>query len=100
MDAIESPRQPVARRITVRGRVQGVGYRWFARQTAHTLGVTGWVRNMPDGCVLLEVAAPEDALARFAAELRAGPPGSHVVDVRVEARDGGEPLPDRFVVIR
>lgn len=100
MDAVTAPREPVARRITVVGRVQGVGYRWFAREAARTLGVTGWVRNMPDGSVRLEIAAPEDALAQFAAELRAGPPGSHVIDVRVEARDAAEPLPDRFVVIR
>jgi acylphosphatase len=41
----------VARRFLVSGRVQGVGFRWFVKQTAEREGVTGWVRNLHDGRV-------------------------------------------------
>jgi len=46
----------LARRFLVRGRVQGVGFRWFVEREAHILQVAGWVRNNPDGSV--EVLAP------------------------------------------
>lgn len=98
MDALGSA--PVERRLVVVGRVQGVGFRWFARETAHALGVAGWVRNMPDGTVVCEVAGAADAVERFIAELRAGPPAADVVEVRIGARAGDEPLPERFSVVR
>ena len=100
MDALGSDDAPIERRITVTGRVQGVGFRWFARESARALGITGWARNMPDGAVVLEVAAAREAIARFVAELQTGPPAADVSDVRVVERDRAEPLPDRFVVIR
>ncbi len=84
----------------VSGQVQGVGYRWFARETALALGVTGWARNMPDGTVVLEIVAPESVVAKFVAELRVGPPGASVADVLVKERADGSPLPDRFIVVR
>jgi len=40
-----------ARRFLVRGRVQGVGFRWFVEREAHILGIAGWVRNNADGSV-------------------------------------------------
>ena len=49
-----------ARRFVIRGRVQGVGFRWFVEREAHILGITGWVRNNDDGSVeVLAVGAPE-----------------------------------------
>jgi acylphosphatase len=46
--------------LVIRGRVQGVAFRWHARQRARELGVTGWVRNQPDGSVrLLAEGEPE-----------------------------------------
>ncbi len=96
MDALAGP---VEVRIIVTGRVQGVGYRWFARETAQAFGVVGWTRNMPDGSVVLEVMAPRAVLARFVAELKAGPPAADVEDVRLANREESAPLPDRFVVI-
>ena len=48
--------------VVVRGRVQGVGFRWFVREAARALGLAGWVRNRPDGSV--EVAAEGDAASR------------------------------------
>ena len=85
---------------TVRGLVQGVGFRWFARETAHALGLAGWARNMPDGTVVCEVAGAPEVVERFAAELRAGPPGAHVLEVRVTSRAEGAPLPDPFSIVR
>ncbi|MDE3127126.1 MAG: acylphosphatase [Gemmatimonadota bacterium] len=98
MDALGGA--PVERRLVVVGRVQGVGFRWFARETAHALGVAGWVRNMPDGTVVCEVGGPAEVVERFAAELRAGPPAAEVLEVRVTARADDAPLPLRFSVVR
>ncbi len=100
MDPLATPGDPVEYRITVIGRVQGVGYRWFARETARALGVVGWTRNMPDGSVVLEVLAPRAAIARFVAELQTGPPSADVADVRLSEREDPAPLPDRFVIMR
>ena len=50
-----STNDPLTRRhLTVRGRVQGVGFRCFAQETAESLGLTGWVRNREDGAVEAE----------------------------------------------
>lgn len=73
-----------ARRFVIRGRVQGVGYRWFAQHAAQAEGLQGWVTNREDGAV--EVAAEGDraALRRFEQQLRHGPPAGRVDDVLVE----------------
>lgn len=65
-------------RLKVRGRVQGVGFRWFAREAAERLGLSGWVKNLPDGDVETEAEGPPEALARFTAELKSGPPYARV----------------------
>lgn len=49
-------------RIKARGRVQGVGFRWFVKQTAERYEVTGWVENQWDGSVLMEVQGSSDVL--------------------------------------
>ena len=68
--------------ITIVGRVQGVGFRIFAQQTAIRLGVTGSVANLADGSVAVDVAGAAAVVVEFIAALRAGPPGSRVSDVR------------------
>jgi len=73
-----------ARRWIVFGRVQGIGYRQFARQTAKAIGVRGWVRNLPEGAVEVQAAAPAGALERFKDELRRGPRGARVEDIDEE----------------
>lgn len=65
-------------RIRVSGRVQGVGFRWFVREQACALGLAGWVRNEPDGSVLLEVAGDADALATLLRTVAVGPSRSEV----------------------
>ncbi len=69
--------------LLVSGRVQGVGYRWFARREAEALALTGWARNRRDGTVELEVCGPRPRIERLVQRLRAGPPASDVTDVTV-----------------
>ena len=76
----------VARRYFVRGRVQGVGYRFFAQRAAAELRLTGWVRNLDDGRVEVYAAGPEEKLSEFAGLLWKGPRWSDVRGVEeVEA---------------
>lgn len=84
-------------RLQLSGRVQGVGYRWFAREQARELGVRGWVRNRPDGTVEVAAEAEEAQLARFVERLRIGPPGANVAAVR-ELADQGEELSAPFQI--
>ena len=67
-----------ARRYLIRGRVQGVGYRYFAQQHAERLGVRGYARNLDDGRVEVFAVAHEDVLAEFAGLLHQGPRWSDV----------------------
>ena len=78
-----------ARRAVVSGRMQGVGYRFFAERAAKKAGVTGWVRNLSDGRVESVVEGSDDGVDRYLAELRKGPHGSRVTDVAVEERPPG-----------
>lgn len=65
---------------TIRGRVQGIGYRYFVLRIAARVGLTGWVANQPDGSVRCVIEGPPEELDRIEALLREGPPGA-VVDV-------------------
>lgn len=78
--------QPEAERLeaVVTGRVQGVGFRWFVRERARTLGLTGWVRNERDGSVRVVAEGPPAALDALEAALRVGSPGAGVREVRAE----------------
>jgi acylphosphatase len=67
-----------ARRWLVGGRVQGVGFRYFVSRGARRLGVTGRVRNLPDGRVEVEVVGDVEALEELKAEVKVGPPGARV----------------------
>jgi acylphosphatase len=71
-------------RIRLTGRVQGVGFRWFVRREAQELGLTGRVRNLPDGSVEVEAAGGPEPLAAFRARLRQGPPGARVTHLEEE----------------
>lgn len=74
-------------RVTIRGRVQGVGFRYAAYREATALGLTGWVRNAYDGNVEAEFVGAEDAVQRMVDWCREGPPYAHVHDVAVEWLD-------------
>ena len=78
---------PLTRRhLAVRGHVQGVGFRWFARQTAETLGLSGWVRNREDGSVEAEAEGTSDALDKFERILRNGNPAARVDEIATQTR--------------
>ena len=72
------------RRYLVSGRVQGVGFRFFARDAAAREGVDGVVRNLADGAVEIEAHGDYEALIRFERAIRRGPAGARVDDVLVE----------------
>ena len=81
----------VRKRVIVSGGVQGVGFRYWAVAEASRLGVTGYVRNRPDGSVEAEIEGAEDAVKRMLEWLHLGPPGSRVAEVAVEdASPAGE----------
>lgn len=67
--------------LVVSGRVQGVGFRWFTEKEALRHGVTGYVRNLPDGRVEIWAQAEEPALAVFVERVKEGPRGARVDDV-------------------
>lgn len=83
----------------IRGRVQGVGFRWWARDVATDLGLGGYVRNLPDGSVELHAAGPSEALADLEVALREGPVGARVDDVQSMVVDREVPR-DRFEIRR
>ncbi len=70
-------------KITVHGRVQGVGYRYFAKMSATRLGLAGWVRNLPNGTVEVYAEGRKSALESFIAQLRRGPTYSSVEQVEL-----------------
>ncbi|MFH1842574.1 MAG: acylphosphatase [bacterium] len=69
--------------IRVRGRVQGVAYRWHTLQQAQRLGVTGTVRNRPDGSVRIVAEGNREALEALLIWARQGPPHALVSDTEV-----------------
>jgi acylphosphatase len=74
----------VARRFFVTGRVQGVGFRFFVEHVARTEGVSGYVRNLPDGRVEALVEGDAMSVARVEAALWQGPRGARVEGISTE----------------
>ncbi len=72
-------------RASVRGLVQGVSYRAFTRREAARLGLSGWVRNQPDGSVQLEAQGPAARVEALIAWCRTGPPIAEVSGVEAES---------------
>lgn len=71
-------------RCQVSGRVQGVFYRAATQRKAQALGLTGWVRNLPDGRVELVASGRQESLLELQDWLWEGPPNAAVLDVRCE----------------
>src|SRR6201987_4953949 len=72
-----------ARRFVVRGRVQGVGFRWFVEREAHILGIAGWVRNNHDGSVEVLAQGTREQLSGLHSRLRDGPRAARVDTIEV-----------------
>lgn len=83
--------------VTVRGRVQGVGFRDWTQREATARGLTGWVRNAPDGTVVALLSGPAAAVAAMLERLDDGPPGAAVEEVAVSDAPDAE-VPPRFRV--
>ena len=77
----------VARRLVISGRVQGVGFRWFAREAAQREGVMGWVRNLPDGRVEAFAEGEAESVEHMEPALRQDPGGARVKDVFVDSQE-------------
>ena len=71
----------IARRYIVRGRVQGVGFRWFVDHEARELGIAGWVRNNLDGSVEILAMGSDEQHKALRGKLRHGPRAARVDDV-------------------
>ena len=71
-------------RAIVKGIVQGVGYRFFVEDRAYELGLTGYVRNLPDGTVEVVAEGDKEVLELLLEHLRRGPRSARVTDVEVE----------------
>ncbi len=69
---------------TVTGRVQGVGYRYFVARAARGLGLSGYVRNLPDGTVEVAASGDRAVLDSLVALLEEGPPGAIVESVKLD----------------
>jgi acylphosphatase len=74
-------------RLTVTGRVQGVGYRDWAIATGMRLGLTGWVRNRRDGAVEALIVGEEGAVGQMIEACRRGPPAARVEEIDVDPVD-------------
>jgi acylphosphatase len=77
----EEDAEPMTRRFTVTGQVQGVGFRWFVARHARSLGLSGFARNLDDGGVEVVATGDEPALMRLEGLLRSGPAHAHVTGV-------------------
>jgi len=80
----------IAVRLIIRGYVQGVGYRWWARGEARRLGLDGWVENRPDGSVELMAAGSPEAVQQLEEACRKGPSAARVAAVERSAADDPE----------
>jgi len=83
--------------ITIHGQVHGVGYRAWAADEAESLGLSGWVRNRPDGTVEAVVSGDPASVQTFVALCRDGPRAALVFDVKTEPYD--DPPPNGFKVL-
>ncbi len=74
------------KRVSVRvwGRVQGVGYRFFAREMARRYGLCGWVRNAQDGDVQVEVQGDAALVGRYCEGLKRGPSLGRVAGIQAD----------------
>ncbi len=81
------------RHVTIRGEVQGVGYRVWAEYIAQQLGLEGWIRNRRDGTVEAVFAGPVEAVAKMIEASRRGPPAAKVEAVEQRPASPGELAP-------
>jgi acylphosphatase len=76
--------------IIVKGRVQGVGFRYFTKGEADRLGIKGWVKNLDDGSVECVCTGDEKNINAFLESVKKGPRFAKVTEMTVEETDAGE----------
>ena len=86
--------------LRISGRVQGVGFRWFAREEARRLGLSGWVTNLPNGDVEVAAGGEASSLERLRRALSVGPTSAGVVTVEDVEGEHSPPLPYPFTIHR
>jgi acylphosphatase len=86
--------------VRVTGVVQGVGYRWFVRERARRLGLSGWVRNLADGSVEVAASGEQGQLDLLLGELEKGPEGAVVDQIQHETLAPQHPLVSPFGIIK
>ena len=74
----------VARRYVISGRVQGVGFRFFAEAAAAREGLHGWAKNRPDGRVEISIEGDAESVERFERHIAHGPPGAEVSNLQID----------------
>jgi acylphosphatase len=92
--------EPMTRRFTVTGHVQGVGFRWFVARHARSLGLSGFARNLVDGRVEVVAAGDEAALVQLEGLLRSGPANAQVTGVECADQINDPQAPTRSFDIR
>jgi acylphosphatase len=86
--------------VRISGRVQGVGFRWFVREEARRLGLSGWVTNLSSGEVEVRASGEDNSVERLRRALEVGPTGA-VVKLVDDVRDGtSASLPYPFAIHR
>lgn len=86
--------------LRIDGKVQGVGFRWFVRDRAVALGLSGWVRNLPTGEVEVAATGEASVLAEFETAVALGPPGAIVRVVHRLRAPPEERYPHPFAIER
>jgi len=86
--------------IRVGGRVQGVGFRWFVREEARRLGLSGWVTNLPSGEVEVRAGGERSSLERLRRAIQVGPSGATVDRMEDVAASVSGSLPYPFDIHR
>jgi acylphosphatase len=86
--------------VLITGEVQGVGFRWFARDCAQKHRLSGWIRNRKDGNVELVAAGATADVETFLGTLRRGPSHSHVAELQIRDETSEANLPFPFEIRR
>ena len=86
--------------VRISGHVQGVGFRWFVREEARRLGLSGWVTNLSDGEVEVKAGGEGSSLQRLRRALEVGPTGAEVREVADVADSATDSLPYPFTIRR
>jgi len=86
-DKTTGPERLVGAHLVISGLVQGVGYRWFVMRKAEEYNLKGYVRNLYNGDVEVEVEGYRPMIIDFIKELRIGPRAVHVTDIKIEWRE-------------